>query len=203
MSKKPWLTSEKVNFIIALSAIVISIASFYATFLQAQAAEKQVKAMTLPLMTLTHGNYDSSIHKNVISFTVSNSGMGAAVVHWSDLIYQGERHNHHVSFLKACCSKEYQAHIKQVEQMKQSGNAPVEGGTLSSPIRNMVIPPQSSEFVFKMFQAPYNRSLWDKLNSERWQVGFEICYCTLLGDCFISNEKAASEPVESCAVKPS
>ena len=40
-----FLRTENINFIVAISAVLISAASFYATYLQADAANKQVKAM--------------------------------------------------------------------------------------------------------------------------------------------------------------
>ncbi|MFC1690280.1 hypothetical protein ACFL07_11610 [Pseudomonadota bacterium] len=52
------VSSERLNFIIAVCAILISGASFYATFLQANSAEQQVKAMTWPLIEFTHSNFD-------------------------------------------------------------------------------------------------------------------------------------------------
>ncbi len=53
------ISSERLNLILALCAILISAASFYATYLQADSAEKQVKAMTLPLIQFTSGSWDS------------------------------------------------------------------------------------------------------------------------------------------------
>ena len=49
------ISSQRLNLILALCAILISAASFYATYLQADSAEKQVKAMTLPLIGSDEG----------------------------------------------------------------------------------------------------------------------------------------------------
>ena len=55
--RKAWFTNERLNLFLALCAI-ISAASFYATYLQANAAERQVKAATWPWLEVMTGNYD-------------------------------------------------------------------------------------------------------------------------------------------------
>ena len=66
--------AEKFNFemLIAACAVLISIASFYATFLQANAAEKQVTAMTLPLMNFLTGNVHPDGTHPQITYVLAN-----------------------------------------------------------------------------------------------------------------------------------
>ncbi|MDT8429359.1 MAG: hypothetical protein RQ757_11390 [Pseudomonadales bacterium] len=91
-SKNPILTSERLNLVIAICAILISAASFYATFLQADSAEKQVRAMTLPLLQFDHGNYNSNLNQRIIHFTLSNAGVGPAIIHSIQLAYRDDHH---------------------------------------------------------------------------------------------------------------
>lgn len=77
--KHKW--SEHVNSVIALCAILMSGASFYATWLQADAADKQVIAMTLPLVSFEHGNILADGKTPGIRLQLHNGGMGPAVLH--------------------------------------------------------------------------------------------------------------------------
>ncbi len=97
------IKSETLNLIIAICAILISGASFYATYLQAQSAERQVQAMTLPVIQFDHGNYDSDLDLGAISFTLKNAGVGPAIVDGIDLVYKEQRFDGVNAFFRACC----------------------------------------------------------------------------------------------------
>ena len=64
MSSKGF-TEQKLNLTLALCAVLISLASFYATYIQASAAEQQVKAMTLPLLQYATSNVEEVTHQPV------------------------------------------------------------------------------------------------------------------------------------------
>ncbi len=198
--KRVFLSADKVNFIIALCAILISLASFYATYLQASAAEKQVKAMTLPLMVFEHGNYDSQLKRKVISFVMENSGSGAAIVHNTKLVYNGVAYSSINEFLKACCNSEYESYRKNFDKPSADGYLVEDGGFISSPINGVVVPSQSERKFFQFFKHSISDELWNKVNNERWKLETEYCYCTLLDDCFISKGNAIAEPVAACSI---
>ena len=86
----PFFTSDKLNLMLALCAILISSASFYATYLQADAAKKQVKATTWPWLTFNTGNYNGEEKTMEINFTIKNSGVGPALIKQFNYHYQGE-----------------------------------------------------------------------------------------------------------------
>ena len=192
------LTTEKLNLIIACSAILISLASFYATYIQAGAAEKQVKAMTLPLIDFRHGDYDSSSNKQIINLSIYNSGMGAAIVKNTKLLYKGIAYDSLDSFLTACCSNQYKNYKSDLKAFN-NGTKKIEGLVLVTlPIKKVVIPPQS-EYPFLILPKTSARiDLYKKLNKARWKLNVEICYCTLLGDCFKSKDNISTEEVSSC-----
>lgn len=202
MTKKNTLFSaDRVNLIIALSAIFISLASFYVAYLQADAAEKQVKAMTLPLLVFTHGNYDSDSKSKVINFAMENSGSGAAIIHHTNLIYKGSHYSNIGDFLDACCTSEYKAYREFFTQDKRESLTVEDGGFVSSPISGVVLPSQSERNFFTLFEHKNSQALWNKVNNERWKLDIEFCYCTMLDDCFVSKGNGLAQEVKSCAVK--
>lgn len=196
--KKAFFSADKANFIIALCAICISLASFYATYLQASAAEKQVKAMTLPLMVFEHGNYNSDTKSKVINFSMGNSGSGAAIIHNTSLIYKGNHYTNVGDFLNACCSIEYKQYRELFAQDKKLTLE--DGGFVTKEINGVVLPAQSERSFFTLFEHPNSQTLWKKVNNERWNLDIEFCYCTLLDDCFVSTGNGIATSVKSCSV---
>ena len=119
------LTGEKLNFIIAICAILISAASFYATYLQADAANKQVKAMTLPMVQYEHGNANSRDEAE-INFSLVNAGVGPAMIKSAAFTYKGNSYNSLFNILSFCCKQAAQNfQIKtQNPEIKMPQNAP-------------------------------------------------------------------------------
>ena len=91
-ARRASVSSEQLNFILAVCAILISAASFYAVYLQANSAERQVNAMTLPLIQFSHGDYDTERDTRSIYFSLENAGVGPAIINsvtrtgWSALV---------------------------------------------------------------------------------------------------------------------
>lgn len=100
--KHKW--SEHVNSVIALCAILMSGASFYATWLKADAADKQVIAMTLPLVSFEHGNILSDGKTPGIRLQLHNGGLGPAVLHSATFVYEGNHYKGLGEWFAAWCS---------------------------------------------------------------------------------------------------
>ena len=198
MKKKFLLSADKVNLIIAICAILISLASFYATYLQASAAEKQVKAMTLPIMGFSHNNYDEQAKRSVIALGMSNSGMGAAIVHSTKLLYKGVAYAHPIEFLKACCASEFERYTSSSKLRDNNGNKIESVGYITSPINQFVLPAQSDHNFFKLYAHQDSHELWKRLDDERWRLEVEFCYCSMLDDCFTSNGHGLAKAVPAC-----
>ncbi|WP_163936344.1 hypothetical protein [Paraferrimonas sp. SM1919] len=195
---RSFLAADRLNLLIALCAILISLASFYATYMQASAAEKQVKAMTFPLMGFTHSNYDEAAKKPAIAFTIKNSGSGPAIIHSAKLIYDGKPYNEVGNFMVACCNAEYKAYQSLFDKFNSTTISIEEGATLTSVINNIVLPAQQDRVFFKLYDHQNSHDLWLKVNNERWKLDVEFCYCTLLDDCFTSKGGGIANPVKSC-----
>lgn len=188
-----------IELVIAVSAVLISIASFYATYLQADAANKQVKAMTLPLITFTHGNYDVEREMEQISLTFNNVGVGPAKIYTVEFTYEGQSYANVIDIFRECCSTEYRAYHNVLKQRANIGSKALE---LTNPYQNVIIPAQDSLDFYKMSMHDVNRDFWMRLNDERWRIEPEVCYCSLLDECFIAkaDKHSETESVESCDI---
>ncbi len=203
MSKETFgnMNSEKLNFILAICAILISLASFYATYLQADAAERQVKAETWPWLEFNHGNYDPINKTKSITISVNNSGAGPALIKTMRYEYKNQPYKTIFAFLKACCfsQQEYYEHLKEaLEKHHAEARLLDEARLLTSTTSNKIIIPGGKINVLALNKNDWNKEQWEKLNKERWHLKISACYCSLLDKCYQTNNQSKVIEVDSC-----
>ncbi len=188
------ISSERLNFVLAVSAILISGASFYATYLQAISAEKQVKAMTMPLIQFSHGNYDDEEDRKAITFKLANAGVGPAVIRNVSFNYQNAEYASPSDFFNACCEVEWRNFKSKLDPNKEV----YEDGLFSSPLVDSTIPGQSEYEFQKIYYSDVSKELWNKLNEERWDLELEVCYCSLLDECYTTEKAGIVTQTDMC-----
>ncbi len=188
------LSEQKLNLTIAICAVLISIASFYATYIQANAAEQQVKAMTLPLLQYGTGNVDAETNEPVITFSLTNGGVGPAIVKSVIYKYHDKSSTDFFDYLSDCCLKE----LKQFNNNPPMSLDLSKGGYVTSSTYNVVVPAQDKIEFYKLYRGELSEALWSKLNDERRHLKVETCYCSLLDECYLTENKGVVESVASC-----
>ncbi|MEM7360057.1 MAG: hypothetical protein AAF431_13225 [Pseudomonadota bacterium] len=192
------LSSDRLNFILAICAILISGASFYATYLQAESAEAQVKAMTLPLIQFGHGNYDQERELRVINFELKNAGVGPAIIKSVRLKYQQQEYQSLKDYFVACCDEALKESREKQRAAAESGEKLETTDWVSQPLLDVIIPGQSNYVFQQIYYTPNTDQFWDVLNKERWNLMLNICYCSLLDDCFTTEKNGVVESVSAC-----
>ena len=190
--------SKKLNFILAISAMLISIASFYATYIQAVSAEQQVKAMTYPLIQFTHGNYDTSAKDQKLNLTLINSGVGPAIIKKVTFRYKEQDYGSLSAFLKACCSEELK--LFSIERDKPDTSS--DSHMITSKETGIILAAGEDTQLMQLFRRAPNAKLWNAINKARFEVEFSTCYCSLLDNCYISKNAGNVTEVDSCEGKP-
>jgi hypothetical protein len=189
------ISDDRLNFIIAFCAILVSGASFYATFLQANSAEQQVKAMTWPLIEFTHGNYDVVSRVSNLSLTLRNAGVGPAIVKTVKFNYEGQTFRSLIEFIEACCADAYKTYMANV----RAGDSEVNNWSMTTAQTDGIILPVAGQVEFLLMpQHVKNADLWKKINKERWKLNLEVCYCSLLENCYVTDRPGQVEDVDQC-----
>lgn len=201
------VSGESLNFILAVCAILISAASFYATYLQADSAERQVKAMTLPLIQFAHGNYNDITDAKEISFELKNAGVGPAIIKSVSFRYNGKNYAGLDQFMQACCREALESFRQIYSRLedpspvisdKDEEVEPDIGSWVSQPLENVILPGQSIYEFQKIAYGESTREIWDQLNTERWKLGFNICFCSMLDECFVTEKNGVVSAVKAC-----
>ena len=184
---------ERLNLILAICAIAISGASFYATYIQADAAEKQVKAATWPFLKFGTSNVNENDELEV-SFQILNGGVGPAHIKQFKLHYEGKYYTNINSWFKDCCAEGF-PFIKRLADspIKETAGIPLTGTVTNS----LISAGQESKF-FRLLATDENRVLWDEINVERHKLSAIACYCSLLDNCYKTNFNDDPVEVNSC-----
>jgi len=52
-----------------------------------------------------------------------------------------------------------------------------------------------------LLQHRNNDPLWDAINKERWQLKLQICYCSLLENCYVTDKPGQVIEIEACPAR--
>ncbi len=175
--------------------MVVSLASLYATFLQAGSAERQVKAMTYPLVQYGTGNYDVEKQEQALSMRLTNNGVGPAIIHSTRYQYGDEQVDGVYGFIQACC-------LEELKAFRSQDRLDAAASIITSTDRNVILPANEDIDIFYLLRRPENAELWELLNQERRKLGVTVCYCSLLDECYESPGLAVVREVEACPELP-
>lgn len=200
-NSKAWFTNERLNLFLALCAIIISAASFYATYLQANAAERQVKAATWPWLEVMTGNLNEQTYSAEITLSIKNSGSGPAFIKYVKFFYNEKSYFDIFKLIKDCCFDIYAYHEQLNKLQKESPeiNFFEKFGWLYTGISNNRLLASGSELNLLGFKKTnFNATQWDKVNDQRFKIKTEICYCSLLEQCYLSDGRGDVKEIQHC-----
>lgn len=188
-NSKPRLNKDTLNLVIAVCAVLISAASFYAAYVQSEAAQKQVQAETWPYLQLDHGNYDEEQKLRDVYVKVINSGVGPAKVKSLNLLYKGEPIDSFAQLYLACCLSEEEQNGAKVRGIANviTGNPPP-----------TILLPRDDLLFFSVLENDQNKAAWARLDKARLHITGEACYCSLLDECFKTDFIEDPMPLKSC-----
>ncbi|PAX99817.1 hypothetical protein CKO50_19080 [Pseudoalteromonas sp. HM-SA03] len=202
------LSRSKMNTILALCAMFISAASFYATYLQAKAAqeqvsaaEKQLKTETWPWLQFSYSNFDLDSTQATIRVDIRNSGTGPAIIHYIKYEFDGENYFDVTELMDACCNlNAYQAALSDAQDAESNINYLKKFGWYVSSAPQKILLADGDTFnIFTMPKSNFNRGLWDKIDAHKSVFKAEACYCSILKQCYTTNEKAVITEVPRCS----
>ena len=194
MDNTPKISNDRINLVVAACAILISLASFYVAYRQADAEERQVKAATWPYLQLSSSNYDINSGKETISLKVQNAGVGPAMMHGFSMTYKDTVSHNAYDILAACCLPEGETR----KWLTAPETRELAGFIVTSSTGRRILPIQSDLTVVSFEKTEKNLDFWDKVNNERWRVKARACYCSLLEDCYLTDFEADPLPVKQC-----
>ena len=189
--RKAWFTNERLNLFLALCAIIISAASFYATYLQANAAERQVKAATWPWLEVMTGNFNEEKNSEEITFYIKNSGSGPAIIKYVKFFHDEKSYTEIFEVIKNCCFDiyAYQEQLNKLQNESPEINFFEKFGWLYTGVSNNRLLASGAELnLFGFKKTGFNATQWDKVNDQR----------SLLEQCYLSDGRGDVREIQQC-----
>jgi len=187
---------EKVDFLVAVCALITSIASIWLSVTQSDDMQRLVQAQSWPFLGFSTSNTETNTltgkPEPVISMTIENLGVGPAKIQSLEIFYKGKNVKTSRELLRACCAD-------------ASGKIPEDAWKqtpilTSSVVGRVLRAGQTVPFLY-WSRPETDNAMWEKLNMARFEIEKKICYCSVFDECWTSDlESTQATPVKSCRV---
>jgi len=191
----PWL-----DVIVGLSAMFISVVSLVVSFEHGKTMEamvdqnqKLVVASTLPILTVFGREFDDSA-KPMLQVTLSNSGVGPALIDRFEIRYKGVVYTEENALLRACCAE-------ALLKARKSKHPQI----FYSNVSGLILPARQDFYPITIKPDKDGLDLYNAFNRVRDgdDLTYHACYCSVLNECWETNfDHKRPQPVKECKVAP-
>jgi hypothetical protein len=167
----------RIDILIAVCALLMSTLATAASWWQSRVVATQLSSQVWPYVAIA-----TTTGPNGLELTVSNDGLGPAVIRSLVLAVDGKSYP---TFLAA-------------ERALLGPHAPMPHGTFASIGEGSVIRIGGAITLLKIQNLPLVRAILPQAN----RIDLRVCYCSILGDCWMRSIRGAAEPqrVGACPV---
>lgn len=167
-----------IDLIIGLSAIIISVASLWVALRADSTQERLLQASVWPYVEYFSSDATGNGDKR-LAFVLRNAGVGPAIVRTFAVEYNGHPYSRLRQLLAACC------------QLSANRHHP---GILSSTVYDSVIMAHDDMPFIEVLPGKTDPHDYASVGAARFHVGIQICYCSVLGDCWFFDSKRDEQP---------
>ena len=169
----------------AVCAIAISAASLFIAIRQNALMEKQLSASTWPVLEFDSSNLDDQ-GGSEIDFEIRNAGVGPAKIHSFRMTFDDKPIANSRQILEKCCSDDQPLpHLNFI----------------TSGVNHSVLAPNEKIHFFRFKQTPEVATYWHRLDTQRWKIHVNACYCSALDECWIlDSARQEQERTKTCSV---
>ena len=176
---------HKIDIFVGACALLVSVVSLFIAYRSNQVQDRMLEATIWPYLFWDSSNIDEQRRVEQISLGFRNMGVGPAKIESLQLSYKGQLLAGFKDLVQACCKAE-------VEPLKQWSSQTAE-------INPSVIPAHDEIRFFALDKTEQNVALWDKLERERYKLVAQVCYCSVLEDCWLlDSSKHTPDKVRQC-----
>ena len=172
------------DMVVALSAVIISVASLYVALRADQTQERLLQSTVWPYV-----QYDTSdataTGTRRLAFELTNAGVGPAIIRSFSLAYDGHYVTTVHQLLTACC---------------MANASKSRHGVYISTVRDRVIMAHEVVQFIQAVPQQTEPATYTRLSDARSHVTIRLCYCSVLGDCWLIDSALDGVPhsVSAC-----
>jgi len=188
------------DVIVTVSVVFISVISLVVSIEHGKSMEKMVDqnqklvvASTLPILSIFWRELDDT-GKPMLQETISNGGVGPAIIVKFEIRYKGVAYDDHRALLRACCAASYLKAQKNGHPKVYYSNV---SGLILSARQDMypitIKPDKDALDLYSDF-----RNVKDSDD-----ITYHACYCSVLNECWETDfDRKRPQPVKECKVSP-
>jgi hypothetical protein len=178
---------SRTDFIISVSAIVLSVVSVFVAIQNAWTQREMVSASTWPFVT--GWVKIETAKQSLLQFGLSNSGVGPAKVHSFEVIYKGQPVRSARDLMRRCCG---------LPADPKAADAVLAPRMSSTMVNEVVLRAGEDQTAFAYLPDPANPALAQRFAEALRELQFRSCYCSVLDECWVSNNSMTPTRVKSC-----
>lgn len=171
------------DMLVAVSAVVISVVSLFVAQRADRTQERLLAASVWPYVEFTTSNFVNN--KHIVALTLRNAGVGPARIRWMTLQYKNKQLSDPRALFQTCCDA-------------QSSRALAKTLVTSTVTHTVLVPHESRDFIL-VTPDPQDKIAFVALDHARNKIHVEVCYCSVLGDCYLLDN--ASDDNDPASVK--
>ncbi len=194
-----------VEIVVAVSVVVISVASLGVALFQGHVMQRTLEAQVLPVLQYGDSNIDRASGEWRMEFTLTNTGLGPAELRWFQHTWRGVDLEEPADLMVACCIPEDiepELRYRYVQGVFATGRMRIFFDQIGG---RFFAPQESVTFITfprpdpDLSQEAYD--IWMALDAVRHEIELDVCYCSVFDECWMARFPAQSrEPVDSCPV---
>ncbi|MCF7501713.1 hypothetical protein [Pseudoalteromonas sp. L1] len=147
------------------------------------------------------GNFDEEKNSQEITFYIKNSGSGPAIIKYVKFFHDEKSYSNVFKLIEDCCFDiyAYEAQLNELQKESTDINFFETFGWLYTGVSNNRLLASGAELnLFGFKKTGFNTTQWDKVNKQRRSIKTEICYCSLLEQCYLSDGRGDVREIQQC-----
>jgi hypothetical protein len=155
--------------------------------------QKLVVANTLPILSMVGRNLDDS-GKPMLQLTLSNDGVGPAIIDRFEIRYKGVVYTDDMALLRACCAS-------SLLKAQKTGHTKI----YHSNVSGFIMPARQEFYPITIKPDKDGLDLYNAFGRVRDgdDLTFHACYCSVLNECWVTDfDRQRPKPVAECKVTP-
>lgn len=178
------------DIMLAITAIFISVVSLYVAVQHGHTERDLVASNSWPFPQVSET--DNLDNKDSVAFGIVNAGTGPAKIYSVQVSYAGHPVETPVDLLHRCCG----APTNKDDWRRIFHKDAVSTSTVDS----TVLRPGARSDMMIMTRDRDNEAIAKRFSASLVHLGFEICYCSVLDECWISRMRSLNvERVQACS----
>jgi hypothetical protein len=181
-----WLDASLALSAFAISLISLFVAIHHGHTMQEMAAAnaRMVAASSWPYVQYGSSNLNAEGAPE-ISLDLANQGIGPARIEKFELRYRDRPVRSTAELLNACCIKQ------DAERALLSSSDDWQSAVMTVAVEGKIMAAHEERAFLRLRRTERNAAIWDRLNTERWQLRPRTCFCSVFDECWTSGAAAA------------